>query len=111
MTARPRIEPPARWRAHQVGARPERCTQNQRHSESSGWRKHNCDPKEPAAEVPRSGTHDILLLQPFQAPADTIKNIVEELLSVVAQYTISREAAQLHLAPSSSREAPLNVVI
>jgi hypothetical protein len=41
----PRIEPPACWRARQVGARPKRCTRNQRHSESSGRRKHNRDPK------------------------------------------------------------------
>jgi hypothetical protein len=63
------------------------------------------------AKVPRSGTCDIPLLQPFQAPADTIKNITEELHYVVAQYAVDSEAAQLHLAPSSSGEVPPDVII
>jgi hypothetical protein len=63
------------------------------------------------AKVPRSGTCDIPLLQPFQAPADTVKNITEELHYVVAQYAVGSEAAQLHLAPSSSGEVPPDVII
>jgi hypothetical protein len=76
---------------------------NQRHGESSSRRKHNRDPKGPAADVPRSGTRDIPLLRPFQAPADTVKNIAEELHSIVTQYTVGSEAAQLHPGPKQQR--------
>jgi hypothetical protein len=54
-------------------------------------------------EVPRSGVHDVPLLQPFQASANTIKNTTEESHSVTDQCTVSNKVAQLHPAPSSSR--------
>jgi hypothetical protein len=50
-------------------------------------------------------------LRPFQASADNVKNTTEELHSVTAPYAISNKAAQLRLAPNSSREAPLDIVI
>jgi hypothetical protein len=65
----------------------------------------------PGAEVPRSSAHDVLLIWSFQASVDTIKNTTKELHNIAAQYTISKEAAQLHPASTSSREASLNVVI
>jgi hypothetical protein len=63
------------------------------------------------AEVPRSSTHDVPLLWPFQASVDTIKDTTEELRSITAQYALSNKAAQLHPAPSSSREASPDIVI
>jgi hypothetical protein len=99
-----------RW-AREVGAQPERCTQDPRDGEPSGQRKPNHDPRWPLAEVPRSGTHDMLLLRPFQASADIIKDTTEELHNITAQYAISNKAAQLHPTPSSSREASPDVII
>jgi hypothetical protein len=43
--------------------------------------------------------------------ADTLKDTTEELRSIATRYTISNKAAQLHPAPSSSREASPNVII
>jgi hypothetical protein len=61
-------------------------------------------------EAPKSDMRDVLLLWPFQAPADTIKDTTEELCSVIAQYAISTKASHLYIAPSS-REASPGVVI
>jgi hypothetical protein len=45
------------------------------------------------AEVPRSGTRAVPLLQPFQASTDTIKDTTEELCSITAQCAVSNKAA------------------
>jgi hypothetical protein len=50
--------------------------------------------------VPGSDVHDMPLLWPFQASANTVKDTTEELRN------ISNKATQLHPAPSNSREAP-----
>jgi hypothetical protein len=42
---------------------------------------------------------------------NTIKNTIEELRSVDARYAVGNEAAQLHLAMSSSGETSPDVVI
>jgi hypothetical protein len=63
------------------------------------------------AEVPRSFARDVPLLRPFQTLANTVKNTTEELRNIAAQYVVSNKAAQLHLAPSSSREASPDVII
>jgi hypothetical protein len=60
--------------------------------------------------VPRSGAHDVPLLRPFEASADTIKATTEELHSITAWCALSNNAAQLHPDPSSSREALPNVI-
>jgi hypothetical protein len=51
------------------------------------------------------------LLWPFQTSADNVKDTTKELCRIAAQYNISNKAAQLHPAPSSSREASPDVVI
>jgi hypothetical protein len=53
----------------------------------------------------------VSLIPPFQAPAHTIRNTIEELCSVTTQYTTSNEAAQLRPAPSNSEEASSDVAI
>jgi hypothetical protein len=65
----------------------------------------------PVAEVPRSGAHDVSLLQLFQASIDTAKDTSKELCSIAAQYAINNKATQLHPAPSSSWEALPDVII
>jgi hypothetical protein len=62
-------------------------------------------------EVPRSGAHDVPLLWPFQASANIVKDTTEKWRSIVAQYTFSNKAAQLHPTPSSSGEASPNIII
>jgi hypothetical protein len=51
------------------------------------------------------------LTQPFQASAHIIRNTIEELHSVITQYTTSSVAAQLFLAPSNGRETPFDVTV
>jgi hypothetical protein len=62
-------------------------------------------------EAPRSDTRDVPLVRPFQASANINKDTTEQLRSITAQRAISNKAAQLHLAPSSGREASLDVII
>jgi hypothetical protein len=63
------------------------------------------------AEVPRSGAHNVPLLQTFQASASNIKDTTVELSSIAAQYAASNKVAQIHPAPYNSREASLNITI
>jgi hypothetical protein len=42
---------------------------------------------------------------------DTIKDTTEELYNNTTQYTVRNKAAQLHPAPSSTREVSPNIVI
>jgi hypothetical protein len=53
----------------------------------------------------RSGSHDMPLMLPSQALADTTRNTIKESHNAAAQYTTSSEAAQLHPAQSSSKGA------
>jgi hypothetical protein len=99
-----------RWDC-QVGTQPEQHAQDLLHSEPSGQRKPSRDPRGLVAKVPRSGVHDMPMLWPFRALIDTIKDTIEELGSIAAQRAISNKAAQLHPAPSSSREASPDVII
>jgi hypothetical protein len=55
---------------------------NPHHGEPRVWRRHGHDPKELGAEVPRSGTCDVPLILPFQAPADIVRNTTVELRSI-----------------------------
>jgi hypothetical protein len=61
--------------------------------------------------VHRSSVCDVPLLRPFQASAGTIMDKIEELCSIATQYAIRNKVAQLHPAPSSSREESPDVVI
>jgi hypothetical protein len=97
-----------RW-AHQVGAQPKWRVWNLLHGEPCGRRRHNHDPKGTRAEVPRSGSHDVPLMLPFHAPANTIRNMTKESHSVTAQYATSNEAGQLCPASTNSREASIDV--
>jgi hypothetical protein len=81
------------------------------HGEPSGRRKTSRDPMGPVAEEPRSGARDVPLLRAFQTSTDTVKDTTKELCSIVAQRAVSNKAAQLHPAPSSSREDSPDVII
>jgi hypothetical protein len=84
---------------------------NPHHGEHKSQRRHSCDSKGPGVETPRSGTRDVPLILPFQAPVDTIRNTTEELRSVTAQYATSNKADQLRPTPSNSGEASFEVTI
>jgi hypothetical protein len=84
---------------------------NLHHGEPSSWSRHGRDPKEIGTDTPRCGSHDMPLMLPFQAPADTIRNTTRELHSVAAQYVTSNEAAQLQPALSNNREVSADAAI
>jgi hypothetical protein len=61
--------------------------------------------------VPKSHACNIPQLQPFQASVNISKSTTEEQHSVATQHVVSNQAAQLHLASSSSREASPDIAI
>jgi hypothetical protein len=69
---------------------------NPHHNEHSGWRRHDRDSKGLGSEVPRGGA---------RWATDADRNTTKELRSVTTQYVANNMAAQLHPAPSDSREA------
>jgi hypothetical protein len=79
--------------------------QSLQNGEPNGRRKHHRDPKGLGAEAPRSGVRDVPLILPFQAPANAVRNTIEELCSIATQYAANNEGAQLHPATCNSREA------
>jgi hypothetical protein len=79
------------------------------YDEHNSQRRHCSDPKEPGAQVPRSGMHVVQLTRPFQVSVDSFRNTTEGLHSATTPYTASDEAAELHLAPCSRGATPSSV--